>query len=150
MGHSYTSCHVHYAFSTKERVKLITRDLQQRLWPHMGGIARKNGMTALAIGGTDDHAHLLVSLPATMSMAKGIQLIKAGAPKWVHDKFPSLRKFAWQEGYGGFSIGVSQVAATIAYIENQHEHHRRKPFQEEFLAFLKRHGVEYDERYVWD
>jgi len=107
-------------------------------------------MKALVIGGVEHHVHLLLSLPSTQAIATAIQLIKGGSSKWVHDTFAAHRNFAWQEGYGTFSIGISQVEDTIAYIESQAEHHRKKTFQEEFLAFLKRHGIEFDERYVWD
>lgn len=106
-------------------------------------------MKALAVGGIEDHAHLLLSLPTTISIAQAIQQIKGGSSKWIHETFPERRDFAWQEGYSAFSIGVSQVEDTVSYIRSQAEHHRRKTFQEEFLAFLKRHGIEYDERYVW-
>ena len=93
--------------------------------------------------------HMLVSLPSTLSISQAIQLIKGGSSKWVHDTFTGQRSFAWQEGYGAFSIGVSGVSDTIAYIDLQSEHHRRKTFEEEFLEFLGAHGLEYDERYVW-
>jgi len=150
MAHSFTSQLLHCVFSTKERQKVITPELQQRLWPYLGGIARENRMKALSIGGTEDHTHILLSLPSTLSIAKAIQLIKGGSSKWVHDTFPQHYAFAWQEGYGAFSIGISDVERTVAYIENQEAHHRRKSFQQEFLAFLKKHGIEYDERYIWD
>jgi REP element-mobilizing transposase RayT len=150
MAHSFTSSLYHCTFSTKGRRRLITPELQDRLWPFMGGIARDNRMKALVIGGVEDHVHLLLSLPSTMAIAKAIQLIKGGSSKWVHDSFPQHRDFTWQEGYGAFSIGISQVESTIRYILSQAEHHRRKTFQEEFLAFLKKHGIEYDERYIWD
>ncbi len=149
MAHSYCSCLVHYVFSTRDRRKVITPELQARLWPYMGGIARENQMKALAVGGVEDHCHMLVSMPTTVSIAKGIQLIKGGSSKWVHDSFPEHREFEWQEGYGAFSIGVSGVKQTIDYIQRQEEHHRVRTFQEEFIAFLKRHEIEYDERYVW-
>ena len=93
--------------------------------------------------------HLLLSLPGTMSFAKAVQLLKGGASKWVHDTFPEYEKFAWQEGYGAFSVSASQVERTIAYIRNQKEHHRKKSFQEEFLELLDRHGVKYDPRYLF-
>jgi REP element-mobilizing transposase RayT len=115
----------------------------------LGGIARKNNFRALVVGGTEDHVHLLLSLRATQTIAHAIQLIKGGSSKWVHDTFPNLQGFAWQQGYGAFSVGVSQIAATIAYIEKQKIHHRAKTFAEEFSAFLKKHGIEYDPRYVW-
>ncbi len=116
----------------------------------MGGIARRNNMTALAVGGVSDHAHILLSLPSTMAVAKAMQLIKGGSSKWVHDEFPAHQRFSWQEGYGAFSIGVSQVDVTIDYIKNQAEHHGRKPFQEEFIAFLKKHGIEFDPAAIWE
>jgi REP element-mobilizing transposase RayT len=115
----------------------------------MGGIARENQMKALAIGGVEDHVHILLSLPSTISVAKALQLIKGGSSKWVHDEFPRHHDFAWQEGYAALSIGISQVGDTERYIANQEEHHRTRSFEDEFLAFLKKHGIEYDPRYVW-
>jgi REP element-mobilizing transposase RayT len=149
MAHSYISLMVHYVFSTKNRKKIITPDLEERLWPYMGGIARENKMKALAIGGVEDHAHAFLSLPSTLSIAKAIQLIKGGSSKWVSETFPSHRDFEWQEGYGAFSVSISHVNDTIIYISNQHEHHRTQTFEEEYLAILKKHGIEYDERYLF-
>jgi putative transposase len=149
MGQSYTSSFYHVVFSTKERRKLIDADLRARLWPYLGGIARENHIKALAIGGVEDHVHLLLSLPSTMAIAKAVQLIKGGSSKWIHDEFPARREFAWQEGYGAFSVGVSQIEDTIRYIDNQAEHHRMKIYEEEFLSFLERHGIEYDLKYIW-
>jgi REP element-mobilizing transposase RayT len=149
MAHSYVSALFHCVFSTKERRKTITEDIQERLWLYMGGIARKNKMRALATGGVEDHVHVLLSIPSTLSIAKAMQLIKGGSSTWVHDTFPDHQEFEWQEGYGAFSIGVSQKADTKAYIANQREHHRTKTFQEEFVAFLERHEIEYDPRFVW-
>jgi REP element-mobilizing transposase RayT len=116
----------------------------------MGGIARENRMKAFCIGGIADHVHILVSMPTTLSIAKGVQLIKGGSSAWVHETFPEMQNFAWQEGYGAFSVSVSHLGDTITYIENQEEHHRLKSFQEEYLAFLKKHEIDYDEKYLWD
>jgi putative transposase len=149
VGHSYTSSLHHCVFSTKERAKLISPELQERLWPYMGAIARDNGMKALAIGGIDDHVHVLLSLPSTLAIAKAIQLVKGNSSKWMHETFPQMSHFAWQEGYGAFSIGISQIDNAVAYIQSQQQHHRKKTFQEEFLSFLKKHGIEYDPRFVW-
>lgn len=149
MAHSYISALYHCVFSTKERRKTITKELQERLWPYMGGIARENNMRALEIGGVEDHVHLLLSIPSTLSIAKAMQLIKGGSSKWVHDTIPAHNNFEWQEGYGAFTVGVSQVPDTKVYIANQREHHRTRTFQEEFIAFLEKHGIEYDPRYVW-
>ncbi len=149
MAHTYISNLMHCVWSTKDRRKLISADLQQRLWPFIGGIARQNDMKALAVGGVEDHIHILLSLPATLPVSKAVQLIKGGSSKWVSETFPSFGDFAWQEGYGAFSISVSHVEDTIVYIKKQAEHHRKKTFKEEYLTFLKKHGIEYDERYVW-
>jgi putative transposase len=149
MSHSYVSNLMHCTFSTKERYPFIESALESDLWPYIGGIARKNRMKALAIGGTMDHVHALISLPSAMSFAKAVQLIKGGSSKWVHDAFSNYKKFEWQEGYGAFSVSASQVKKTFAYIEAQKEHHRKRNFKEEFLALLKKHRIEYDPRYVF-
>ena len=149
MAHTFASSLFHCTFSTKGRRRLVTLELQKRLWPFMGGIARENKMRALIVGGVEDHVHLLLSLPTTLSIAQALQRIKGGSSKWIHETFPKHRNFAWQEGYGAFSIGISQIEETKRYIANQREHHRRRTFQEEFLAFLEKHGIEYDPRNVW-
>lgn len=149
MSHTYNSQLMHCVFSTKERRQIITPDLQSRLWPYLGGIARENKMKAIAIGGVEDHVHILLSLPSTLSISKAMQLIKGGSSKWIHDTFPQQQAFAWQEGYGAFSIGISDVDRTTAYIENQAAHHSRTGFKIEFVEFLKKNKVEYDERYIW-
>ena len=147
---SYISSYFHCVFSTKERRNLITPTLRDRLWPFLGGIARKNKMKAIEIGGMEDHIHILLSLPSTLSIAKALQLIKGGSSKWVHETFPDHRMFGWQVKYGAFSVSFSQLDTIIQYIKDQKEHHRQMTFQEEFIALLKKHRVEYDERYLWD
>lgn len=150
MSHSYTSQLMHCVFSTKERRPMITPDLQSRLFPYLGGIARKNEMKLIAAGGIADHVHLLISLPKTLDIAHAIQLIKGGSSKWIHDTFPEHGTFAWQAGYGAFSIGIGEVERTVRYINNQAEHHRTKDFKTEFISFLDKHFVEYDARYIFD
>jgi putative transposase len=147
---SYISNYHHCVFSTKERRPLITPTLRDRLWPFLGGIARQHKMKAIEIGGVADHVHILLSLPATMPIAKAMQLIKGGSSKWVHETFPEHRNFEWQEKYGSFGVSVSQLDKIIEYIKGQERHHRKLTFQEEFLALLKKHRIEYDERYLWD
>lgn len=149
MSHSYVMNLMHCTFSTKERYPFINAELEQRLWPYLGGIARENKMKALAIGGTHDHVHALLSLPSTMPFAKAVRVIKGGSSKWIHDTLPRHKKFEWQEGYGAFSVSTSQASRTIAYINNQKEHHRKRTFEEEFLVLLDKHGVEYDRRYIF-
>jgi putative transposase len=149
VSHSYINCHIHYVFSTKKRQHLLTPELRERLFPYFGGIANNNDLKTIIIGGTDNHVHILASLSATLPLAKAIQLLKGGSSKWIHDTFPDCQHFAWQEGYGAFSVSQSQIDNTIRYIQNQAEHHRKMSFEEEFVALLKKHRIEYDERYVW-
>ena len=149
MAHSYTKILIHYVFSTKNREKIITVPLQKRLWSYIGGIARDNNMKALAIGGIEDHVHLLISLPTTLSIAKAIQLIKGGSSKWIHDKFPNYYHFKWQTGYGAFSVDISRTKNLITYINTQKEHHYKKSYQEEYVSFLEKNVIVYDDRYIW-
>jgi putative transposase len=115
----------------------------------MGGIAKQNGFHPKCVGGVVDHVHLLLELPPRIALARAIQLIKGGSSAWMHLNFPELRNFAWQEGYGAFSVGLSQVPETINYIEQQVEHHRTRTFQEEYLSFLNRHYMKSDGDYIW-
>ena len=147
---SYISSYFHCVFSTKERRPFITAKLRERLWPFLGGIARQNKMKAIEIGGVEDHVHILLSLPATVPISKALQLIKGGSSKWIHETFPEQRLFAWQVKYGAFSVSVSQLDNIVEYIKDQEEHHRKMTFQEEFVSLLKKHRIEYDERYLWD
>ena len=106
-------------------------------------------MKAIEIGGVADHMHVLLSLPPTLPISKAMQLLKGGSSKWVHDTFPGQRSFNWQIKYGAFAVSVSLLEKTIQYIKNQEGHHRKITFQEEFIELLKRHKIEYDERYLW-
>ena len=150
MSHTYISALFHCVFSTKNRAPLISVTLAKRLFPYMGGIAREHDMKLVEIGGIENHVHFLISLPSVISIAKAMQLIKGGSSKWVHETFGNEGKgFAWQDGYGAFSIGVSQSEQTIAYIRNQEVHHQKKSFEEEFRAILQKHWITYDEEYVF-
>ena len=149
MTNSYTSNFIHIIFGTHNREPLLQSVFRNRLFAYMGGIARENKIKAISIGGVMDHVHMLTLIPASISIAKAVQLVKGGSSKWLHENFISLKNFAWQEGYGAFSISASQVSEVAAYIANQEEHHRIKSFQEEYLSFLKEYNIEYDERYVW-
>ncbi len=144
--HSFSSCLVHCVWSTKDRARFLDSNLRSRLWPYLGGIARDNKMKALAVGGVVDHVHILVSLPATISIAKAIQLLKGNSSKWIHETFPKLRSFEWQAGYGAFTIAISVVAATSSYIHGQESHHRTQTFRDEFQTMLRKHNLAYDER----
>lgn len=146
MPHTYSQNYLHVVFSTKERQKLITKEFQPKLWSYMAGIGRQNGFLMLANGGMEDHAHLLIQLPATLALAKAVQLLKGSSSKWVNEHG---REFSWQEGYGAFSVSKSNINAVVKYIANQEIHHRKITFEDEFIALLEKHGIEYDPRYVF-
>lgn len=150
MANTFSCLNVHCVFSTKQRVTVLDPDIRERLWPYMGGIAKQNGILPKCIGGVADHVHLLLALPTTMTVARAVQLLKAGSSGWIHQTFPALRNFGWQQGYGAFTVGISQVPETVHNIEQQLEHHRTRTFKEEYLAFLNRHETDFDERYLWD
>src|SRR5438105_12191485 len=128
MAHTYVCNFVHVVFSTKQRRPAIPTEMRERLWSYFGGIAKKNSFKLLAAGGLDDHAHVLLSLPAVLPISKAVQLIKGGSSKWLNDKGVD---FEWQEAYAAFSVSVSQVAKTMAYINAQEQHHRKRDFAEE-------------------
>lgn len=145
MSHSYAQNHVHLVFSTKDRQKLIAKTLQKRLWAYIAGICKHHGILAFAVGGTDDHVHVLFRLPPTITLAHAISLLKANSSKWMRRHRPG---FQWQKGYGAFSVSSSNIATVIKYIDTQEEHHRKMSFEEEFFALLKKHGVEFDPKFV--
>jgi REP element-mobilizing transposase RayT len=149
MPHTFFVLHMHVVFSTKHRRPLIGPDLQVRLWPYLGSLARDKKLTPLIIGGTDNHIHMLMGLPALTLLPHAMRKIKACSSKWVNDTFGRRTGFAWQEGYGAFAIAASQVDRTIRYIRGQAAHHRRVTFEEEYIAFLKRNNVDYDPAVVF-
>lgn len=150
MPQSFACCYCHLIFSTKDRAPLITAEIQPRLFDYIGGILRSEGCALIAAGGMPDHALLLVSLDRRISISDTMRLVKANSSRWIHDTFPAMSGFAWQVGYGAFSVSASHLDRVEAYLSRQAEHHRTVTFQEEFVAFLKRYGVAYDERYLWD
>ena len=150
MAHTYTNLLTHVIFSTKERKPLIDTELKPRLCSYMGGIIRELHGMALGINGTVDHLHLLVALPPDLAVADALRVLKTNTSRWVHEEWPHRRTFSWQAGYGAFSVSQSNIGAVMRYIAGQEEHHQKVSFKEEYLEFLKRHGIEYDERYIWD
>ena len=149
MANTYTSLHYHIIFSTKNRKPWFTPENERQIWEYLGGIARDDGMKALRIGGFNDHIHALLALPPTMGVSKAVQLLKGASSRWIHETFKDMAAFGWQDGYGAFTVGLSQLPDASRYIEVQREHHRGKTFQEEYVTFLRKHGVEFDERYIW-
>ncbi len=134
MPHSYIVSIFHIVFTTKQRTHLIPPDHQPRLWNYLAGIARNHGMHVLAVGGTANHVHLLIILPAETALADAVRTLKANSSRWMRETSPS---FAWQQGYGAFSVSPSQLERVTRYIANQPAHHRTRSFEQEFLAMLQ-------------
>ena len=149
MAQTFTNLLSHLIFSTKERVPNIRSEFKPDLHAYMGGIIRNLEGQALIVNGTADHAHLLVWLPPTLAIADALRVLKANSSRWAHETYPAQKAFAWQAGYGAFSVSQSNAPAIVKYIQDQERHHRKMSFQEEFLAFLKKNNIAYDERYIW-
>jgi REP element-mobilizing transposase RayT len=130
-------------FSTKERRPLIPAERQEQLWAYLFGIAKNESLNLIVAGGTTNHVHLLMALPPVVTLAQAIQQFKGNSSRWMG------ADFAWQQGYGGFSVSASQLATVKAYIKNQAEHHQKRSFEEEFIALLKSYGIEYDPQFVF-
>ena len=150
MPGTYSKLLYHIVFSTKKRARLITPDLQPRLYDYVGGIVRMERGIAYQIGGTLDHIHLLMRWRTDESVATFLRNLKSHSSRWVHETFPVCRSFQWQEGYGAFTVSESQVEVVTRYIMDQERHHAAKTFEQEFIELLKAHQIEYDERYLWD
>jgi len=152
MANTYAALYYHVIFSTKNREDFIHRDLESRVWAYLGGIADENDFKAIAVGGTANHVHLLLSLPPNLAVSKAAQLLKGGTSAWIKDArppIPRLSHFAWQDGYAVFSVSQSQLDGVVKYIKEQREHHRTKTFEEEYRAFLAKHQIAGDEKYLW-
>ncbi|MCD6174828.1 MAG: IS200/IS605 family transposase [Planctomycetes bacterium] len=150
MAQSLAQIYVHIVFSTKERYPFIQTDIESQLYAYMAdAVKRMNGIPCL-INGTADHVHILSTLPRTVTLAKYIEEIKRPSSRWIKTKGGMYQKFAWQNGYGAFSVSSSRMDSVKRYIAGQKEHHRMVTFQDEFLEFLQKYNVNYDERYLWD
>lgn len=149
MPHSYSKLLAHVVWSTKERMVLIAPEIRNDLYAYIGGIVREKGGTAVAIDGTADHVHLLIELPADRNVADCVRVVKTNSSRWVHEKWPDRRAFSWQAGYGAFAVSASNAHRVIEYIRNQENHHRRINYHDEFLSLLRKHGIAFDERYLW-
>jgi REP-associated tyrosine transposase len=149
MPQSFGSLHCHIVFSTKHRLPQIPTDVQLRLFEYLGGILRNHSSRLIAAGGMPDHVHLLASLGRTLAVADAVRLVKSNSSGWMHEEL-DLADFRWQDGYGAFAVSYSQLDQVKSYLANQEKHHRHRSFQEEFLELLRRHDLEWDERYIWD
>jgi len=146
MPHTYCTNLVHCVFSTKGRSDFISDEIREHLFAYMFGISKNLGIETLALGGTANHVHLLLALPAKQSLSFAVRDLKANSSRWMSE---NCAEFSWQEGFGAFSVSSSQAPAVKRYIRNQAEHHKKRNFEEEFLLLLKKSGVDYDPKYVF-
>ncbi len=151
MPQSLTRLLVHLIFSTAGREPFLRADaLRDEMHHYLGGCVNQHGGQSLSVGGVADHVHMLLVLPKTMPIADLVRDLKRASSHWMNEREPGLDGFAWQKGYGAFSVGQTEIETVLKYIHSQEEHHSTRTFQEEYRAFLTKYGVEYDERYVWD
>jgi REP element-mobilizing transposase RayT len=150
MPQSLAQIYIHIVFSTKEHCPFIQQDIEPELFAYMGDTIKRVGGVPHLINGTADHVHILSSLSRTVALSKYIEEIKRNSSRWIKTKNGDYQKFGWQNGYGAFSVSSSQKKSVEHYIAGQKEHHRNITFKEEFLAFLKKYNVKYDEQYLWD
>ena len=147
MSHTYAQNVVHIVFSTKERRPLIAKEFQPKMWAYIGGICKKEGIFIHAIGGMEDHIHLALQIPPTLALGKAVMTIKANSSRWMSEQG---KDFAWQKGYGAFSVSAANIPAVVRYILRQGSYHKKVDFQREFITMLKRADVPFDPRYVFD
>jgi putative transposase len=146
MAHTYTHNLIHLVFSTKDRQPFIPNEKLPELWKYIVGIGKNHKIYVIAVGGMADHVHILFDLPKTMTLADSARIIKSNSSRWMR---VTNRRFSWQDAYGAFGVSESGRDATIAYIVNQAEHHKKRDFKAEYIAMLKKHNVDFDPRYVF-
>ena len=150
MPQSIAYNYLHITFSTKYRVPMIDEAIEEELFKYIGGICKKLDCNPVKVGGYRDHVHILCVLSRKIALMKLLEEIKSHSSKWIKTKGDKYKNFYWQRGYGSFSVNPAEIDVVIRYIENQAEHHKKKTFQDEYIAFLKKYNAEYDERYLWD
>ena len=149
MANTFTSLHCHIVFSTKNRERWLRPEIEEDVWRYLGGICRTHHVKALQIGGVDDHVHLLLGVPPTLALSDVMKRIKGESSKWLSKEKKDMVGFGWQDGYGAFTVGKSQIPDTIRYIQTQREHHRKVTFEDEYRKFLHFHEIEADEKYIF-
>ena len=150
MANTYSNLFYHIVFSTKGRKDLIDRNVEERVWAYIGGIARKHQLIAIQVGGIENHINVLILAKPKIAPSQIIQWLKGESSRWIRETFPELAKFEWQDGFGVFSVSKSNVPDVVEYIKNQREHHQKQTFEDEYLSMLKLNGIDYEERYVFD
>ena len=150
MPQSLARMDIHLVFSTKNRVPMLRDTVRESLHRYMATVLQNLGCPAALINSTDDHVHILFDLGRTVAISQAVEEVKTTSSKWIKTQGPQYTPFSWQSGYGAFAVSVSNCNVVRQYIANQPEHHRKRSFQEEYRAFLKRHQIPFDERYMWD
>ncbi len=150
MAHTFTNLQTHVIFSTKDRAPSIKKELKSRLFAYLGGIVRELQGKPVTINGTADHVHLLLWMPPALSVSETLRILKTNSSRWVNNECGMKGSFAWQAGYGAFSVSHSNAPAVVSYIQAQQEHHKKLSFQDEFVAFLKRNAIDFNERFLWE
>ena len=150
MANTYSSLFYHTVFSTKHRQSFIHQDVENRVWAYLGGIARKHKLTAIQIGGIENHIHALVMSSPVNAPSQIAQWLKGDSSKWIHSEFADLKSFAWQDGYGVFSVSKSKIANVVEYIKNQREHHKKEDFENEYLKLMTLHEISFNQKYLFD
>jgi putative transposase len=150
MPQSFASIIVQIVFSTKDRVPWVDDEIRPKLHAYLATVCREVTGVVYAVGGVADHVHIACVLPRTVTVADIVEKVKVSSSLWIKEINPKFADFHWQRGYGAFSVGASSKDALVKYVENQDEHHRTRTFQEEYRALLRKYGIEWDERYVWD
>tara|TARA_R110002096_G_scaffold100173_5_gene221974 strand:- start:7312 stop:7764 length:453 start_codon:yes stop_codon:yes gene_type:complete len=149
MANTYTELLYHCVFSTKNREMLIAPEIEERLWAIIAETGKTHGMHARRIGGIENHIHALIDIPKTLTISEAMKRLKGGSSNAINQSGLLKTRFSWQDGYSAFTVSSSAAPDVIQYIANQREHHQKRTFEEEYVALLKKHGVEYDERYLW-
>lgn len=149
MSQSLSKMYVHIIFHTKYNQSLILPEVEKELYAYIGGIIKENDSVPVKINGTQDHIHILAIMSKNIALAKLVEEIKRNSSRWIKSKGANYQQFAWQGGYAGYSVSQSVVGRVKKYIENQKEHHKTKSFQDEYVAFLKEYGIDFDEDYLW-
>jgi putative transposase len=149
MANTYSQIYIQTVFAVDGRLSLIRAEFKEELYEYMTGIVRNSRQKLIAINGMSDHVHILIGLKPSMALADLVQDIKVGSSKFINKKQWVRGRFSWQEGYGAFSYGHSQLDTIINYIRNQEKHHRRRTFKDEYLAWLKKYEVRFDDKFLF-
>ena len=150
MANTYSQIYLHLVFSTKNRKELIHREIESRVWAYMAEVCKRHGMSPIQIGGIETHAHVCVGIPTTMSSSDAAKHIKGDSSYGIRREFEGMSNFGWQDGYGVFSVSRSGIDGVVDYIKRQREHHSKQSFEDEYRALLKKHGIDFDEKYLFD